>query len=88
MDIVDLDVPLLMGLDVIIAYGVKVEMSSMKLRSPSWIADVELRDGHVFVPPTHGTVLFSDTELQELHKNSHLSASKLHSFYRNHAQRM
>jgi hypothetical protein len=81
MDIVDLDVPLIMGLDVIMACGVTVDMSSMKLRSSSWMADVELQHGHVFVPPKHGIVLFSAPELRALHKKlSHPSASKLHSF--------
>jgi hypothetical protein len=68
MDIVNLDVPLLLGLDVIMACGATVDMSSMTLRSPSWTAHVELRDGHNFVPPTHGVILFSAQELRTLHR--------------------
>jgi hypothetical protein len=81
MDIVDLDVPLILGLDVIMACGATVDMSSITLRSPSWTAHVELRDGHILVPPTHGVILFSVQELRTLHiELSHPSESNLHAF--------
>jgi hypothetical protein len=72
MDIVDLDVPLLLGLDVIMACGATVDMSSMTLRLPSWTAYVELRDGRIFVPPTHCVIRFLLSSCALFTENSHI----------------
>jgi hypothetical protein len=81
MDIVDLEVPLLMGLDVILRSGVTVALSLRKLHTCTWQTPIEVRNGHTFVPPEHGIILFSKQELTALHKKlSHPSAAKMNGF--------
>jgi hypothetical protein len=81
MEIVDLEVPLLMGLDVILRSGVTVALSLRKLHTCTWQTPIEVRNGHTFVPPEHGIILFSKQELTALHKKlSHPSAAKMNGF--------
>jgi Reverse transcriptase (RNA-dependent DNA polymerase) len=81
MDIVDIDVPLLVGLDVLRDSGATVEISAKVMRTRSWQSFIEFSHGHIFVQPKHGVVLFSATEVTSLHRKlAHPSASKLKGF--------
>jgi hypothetical protein len=81
MDIVNLDVPLLMGLDVLLDTGATVDISESAMCTYAWQTYIEVRNEHVFVPPEHAVVLLSTKELTSLRKKlSHSSASKLTGF--------
>jgi hypothetical protein len=66
MDIVDIDVPLLIGLDVLRGSDATVDISAKVMRTCSCQYPIEFSHGHIFVPRKHGVVLFSATALTSL----------------------
>jgi hypothetical protein len=81
MDIVEIDVPLIMGLDVLRESGSAVDIAAKVMRTSTWKAPIEFSRGHIFVLPKHGVILFSVGELASLHRKlAHTSASKLQGF--------
>jgi hypothetical protein len=81
MDIVWTDVPLTMGLDVLLESGATVDIAAKVMRTSTWKATIEFSRGHIFVLPKHGVISFSVGELASLHRKlAHPSASKLQGF--------
>jgi hypothetical protein len=81
MDIVEMDVPLIMGLDVLRESGATVYIAAKVMRTCTWKAPIEFSRGHIFVLPKHGVMLFSVGELASLHsKLTHPSALKIQGF--------
>jgi hypothetical protein len=80
MDIVEIDVPLIMG-DVLRESGATVDIAAKVMRTSTWKAPIEFIRGHIFVLSRHGVILFSVGELASLHRKlAHPSASKLKVF--------
>jgi hypothetical protein len=78
MDILEIDFPLIMGLDVLRESGATVDIAAKVMRTSTWKAPTEFSRGHIFVLSKHGLILFSVGELASLHRKlAHPSASKL-----------
>jgi hypothetical protein len=81
MDIVEIDVPLLMGLNVLRESGATVDIAAKVMSTSIWQAPIEFSHGHIFVLPRHGVILFSVSELTSLRRKlADIPASKLKGF--------
>jgi hypothetical protein len=76
--VVELDCPILLGLDTLLAHGIQADTKQMQLKTESWVAPLVLNRGHLFVSSCTGSVLFTESELNKLHTSlAHPSADKL-----------
>lgn len=76
----DVDVPLLYGLDLMKRYGTTVDEVENKIiqKGQGWCASLTYKKGHLYREWPAGTILFTRTELEKLHRRfAHPSAGKL-----------
>lgn len=81
IDVVDADIPLLIGLDVLDKANIYVDNVHNRLvhGSGKWFLPLERKRGHLFLPWTTASILFTRKELQKLHEHFfHPSAEKLY----------
>lgn len=80
VDIVEEDIPLLVGLDVIRKHGSILDFYENTMRSEKyeWILPINFYRGHVFITLTNVTRVYTKNELTRLHRHFfHASAEKL-----------
>jgi hypothetical protein len=83
LDVVDLDIPVLLGLDTLDSMKAYLNTVENELVGPDWTLPLLLKAGHVYLPVPALQYHFSRSELWQLHRAFyHPSATKLYQLIR------